>query len=85
MRTYGFDIVAMWEARRERRTEFVYVLAWPDETRMKAAWTDFMADEEWSVIKRVTKAEHGDLVGAIENRVLVPTAYSPELSRVPSD
>jgi hypothetical protein len=29
MKTYGFDIVAMWEARTEHRTEFVYLLAWP--------------------------------------------------------
>jgi hypothetical protein len=35
-----------------------------------------MADEEWQEIKRLTSAEHGTLVGAIEDRVLVPTAYS---------
>ena len=31
MERHGFDIVAMWEARTEGRTEFVYLLAWPDE------------------------------------------------------
>lgn len=77
MRKHGFEIVAMWEARTERRTEFVYVLAWPDEAAKTAAWARFMADAEWKEIKRVTSAAHGDLVGAIEDRALVPTAYSP--------
>jgi heme-degrading monooxygenase HmoA len=79
MRKYGFHIVAMWEAQTDRRTEFVYLLAWPDEATKHAAWTAFMADEEWSEIKRVTSAEHGTLVGTIEDRVLVPTSYSPSL------
>jgi len=70
MRRHGFDIVAMWEARTERRTEFVYLLAWPDEAAKDAAWRAFMADDEWRRIKDVTRAQHGDLVGAIEDRVL---------------
>jgi hypothetical protein len=77
MRQYGFDIVAMWEARTARRTEFVYLLAWPDEAAKTAAWDRFMADEEWKEIKRVTGAQHGSLVGEIEDRLLVLTPYSP--------
>jgi heme-degrading monooxygenase HmoA len=81
MRKYGFDIVAMWEAKGEARTEFVYVLAWPDEDAKRAAWARFMADEEWKEIKRVTSAQHGDLVGEIEDRTLVLTDYSPAVAR----
>jgi heme-degrading monooxygenase HmoA len=77
MRKYGFDIVAMWEARRPERTEFVYLLRWPDAETMKGAWTAFMADTEWTEIKKVTSAAHGRLVGAIEDRSLVLTDYSP--------
>jgi heme-degrading monooxygenase HmoA len=73
MRTYGFRLVAMWEAHTDARTEFVYLLEWPDELTMGGAWAKFRADEEWKEIKRVTSAQHGDLVGAIEDRVLVPT------------
>ena len=80
MRSYGFRIVAMWEARTPERTEFVYLLAWPDEATKQAAWATFMADAEWKEIKRVTGAKHGDLVGTIEDRTLVPTAYSPKLA-----
>ena len=79
MKNYGFRIVAMWEATSERRTEFVYLLAWADEAAKNAAWSAFMADAEWKDIKRLTSAEHGDLAGAIEDRLLVPTAYSPPL------
>ena len=74
---YGFRIVAMWETRLSDRTEFAYLLEWPDETTKTAAWSAFMADTEWSEIKRVTHAEHGLMVGQIEDRLLVPTEYSP--------
>jgi len=76
MRTHGFNIVAMWEARSSERTEFVYLLSWPDETSKTAAWAQFMADEEWKAIKRSTSAQHGDMVGQIEDRMLVATDYS---------
>ena len=77
MRTYGFDILAMWEARTEGRTEFVYLLKWEDEQTLREAWSRFMADEEWKEIKRITSARHGDLVGEIEERILTSVPYSP--------
>jgi heme-degrading monooxygenase HmoA len=77
MQTYGFHILAMWETKTDQRTEFVYMLTWPDEATMRSAWARFMADEEWKEIKRVTSAKYGDLVGAIEDRVLIETDYSP--------
>lgn len=80
MRGYGFTIVAMWESRSEERTEFVYLLAWPDEATMRAAWAAFLADAEWVEIKQVTRAQHGDLVGAIADRVLHPLGDTSGLS-----
>ncbi|WP_353183825.1 NIPSNAP family protein [Bosea sp. (in: a-proteobacteria)] len=78
MARHGFRIVALWETASAGRTEFAYILAWPDiETKTKA-WASFMADPEWSEIKRVTRIEHGDMVGAIEDRILTPTDYSPQ-------
>jgi hypothetical protein len=79
MRKYGFEFVAMWESKTDRRTEFIYLLTWPDVATKEAAWTAFMADEEWKDIKRVTSAEHGDLVGEIQDRVLTATAYTPKV------
>ncbi len=79
MRRYGFRIVAMWEAKAERRTEFVYLLEWPDEWTKMKAWAAFMEDSEWAEIKRTTSAQTGALVGEIEDRLLIPTDYSPPL------
>jgi hypothetical protein len=78
---YGFRIVAMWETTFGDRTEFNYLLEWPDEAAKTAAWAAFMADAEWSEIKRVTHAEHGFMVGKIEDRVLIPVDYSPSKGR----
>ena len=79
MESHGFHILAMWEAKTRDRTEFVYLLEWPDETTMTSAWEGFMADQEWKDIKRVTGAEHGDFVGDVEQMVLIPTDYSPRI------
>ena len=76
MKRYGFDIVAMWEVKREERTEFVYLLRWPNKRTKTAARAAFMADQEWDEIKRATR-DRGSLVGQIEDRVLVLTDYSP--------
>ena len=77
MKKYDFDIVAMYEAKDGERTEFVYLLEWPDEATMKDRWAKFMADQEWSAIKKETAAKHGQLVGEIEDRTLRLTSYSP--------
>jgi hypothetical protein len=77
MKKYDFNIVAMWEAKNGTRTEFVYLLEWPDETTMKDRWAKFMADQEWSAIKKETGAKYGKLVGEIQDRTLNPTPYSP--------
>jgi hypothetical protein len=79
MRRRGFDITAMWGARTAQRTEFIYLLKWPDEPTKTAAWAAFMADPEWAEIKRATRPEHGNLVGDIADRLLVLTDYSPTL------
>ena len=78
---YGFKIVAMWETKFGDRTEFAYLLEWPDEATKTAHWAAFMADAEWTEIKRVTHAEHGLMVGQIEDRLLVPVEYSPAKAR----
>lgn len=75
MQRYGFTVEATWEAQTEGRTEFVYLLRWPDEATMKDSWKRFLADEEWRAIKRETGARHGALVGDIQEKVLRPTGY----------
>ena len=79
MRRYGFRVLAFWESASADHTEFVYLLEWDHEAQQERAWSAFMADEEWREIKRVTAERHGDLVGAVDQRTLVPTPYSPGL------
>lgn len=77
MKTYRFNILGMWETKLGKRTEFAYLLEWPDEQTMQHAWDLFKADKEWKKIKEITRAKHGVLVGEIEDRTLNPTSYSP--------
>ena len=77
MAKYDFKIVAQWETRHEGRTEFVYLLQWPDQATLTDRWARFMADQEWAAIKKRTGAQHGQLVGDIEDRVLTVQDYSP--------
>ena len=77
MKKYDFNIVAFWESKKADRTEFVYLIEWPDEATMKDRWAKFMADKEWADIKKETSAKSGQLVGEIADRTLVLTTYSP--------
>lgn len=77
MRRHGFDIVATWEATRDGKPEFVYLLRWKDEATMKASWAAFRADEEWSRIKRETNSPDAPIMGEIEDRTMRLTDYSP--------
>ena len=79
MARYGFHILSMWEAQTNGRAEFVYLLQWPDEAAMIDRWQRFLADQEWMRIKQETAAQHGDLVGEIQSRILRLTPYSPQL------
>ena len=81
MARYDFRIVATWESRQSDRTEFVYLLEWPDEVTMKDRWARFLADQEWIELKRVT-GSRGPLVGDIADRTLTLTEYSPHRSLV---
>jgi hypothetical protein len=46
---------------------------------MGERWDSFMADEEWSRIKRETTARHGELFGRTQSRMMHQTPCSPPL------
>lgn len=77
MAKYDFKILAIWETQHNGRTEFVYLLQWPDRATLTDRWAKFMADPEWAAIKKRTAAEHGQMVGEIQDRVLEVQDYSP--------
>ena len=77
MAKYDFKIVATWESKKENRTEFVYLLEWPDKETMTDRWDKFLRDQEWITIKKETGEVNGSLVGEIQDRTLYLTDYSP--------
>ena len=77
MAKYDFKILATWETQHNGRTEFAYLLQWPDRATLTDHWARFMADAEWAAIKKRTAAEHGQMVGEIQDRVLEVQDYSP--------
>ena len=77
MAKYNFKIVATWESKKDNRTEFVYLLEWPDEKTMNDRWEKFLRDPEWIKIKKETGEINGPLVGEIQARTLSLTDYSP--------
>ena len=77
MARHDFNIVATWESKKDNRTEFVYLLEWPDKETMADCWEKFLRDQEWIEIKKVTGERFGPLVGEIQARTLYLTDYSP--------
>jgi len=77
MAKYDFKIVAIWESKKDNRTEFVYLLEWPDKETMTDRWDKFLHDKEWIKIKKETGEKYGNLVGEIQDRTLDLTDYSP--------
>ena len=76
MAKYDFKIVATWESKKDNRTEFVYLLEWPDRETMTDRWEKFLRDQEWIKIKKETGEMYGPLVGEIQDRTLYLTDYS---------
>jgi hypothetical protein len=77
MARYDFKIVATWESKKDNRTEFVYLLKWPDGDTMADHWKKFLRDQEWIRIKKETGEMYGPLVGEIQDRTLYLADYSP--------
>jgi len=59
MAKYDFKIVATRESKKDNRTEFVYLLEWPDRETMAGRWEKFLRDQEWIKIKKETAEMYG--------------------------
>ena len=73
MKSYDFTIVAMWYSEFGDKTEFIYILPWPDEATMHKQWESFMADTEWEDIKRKSRETTGEMVLAKERDQILNT------------
>jgi heme-degrading monooxygenase HmoA len=74
----GFEFAGSWEtASPEERTEFFFLLRWPDEEMMRRQWESCMVDEKGTRITRETNAAHGDQVGKIKAQAKLLADFSP--------
>ena len=78
---YGFRIVAMWETKFGDRTEFAYLLEWPDEATEDRRIVRFHG--RYRMVRDQARDACGArlMVGQIEDRLLAPTDYSPAKGR----
>ena len=80
MKSYGFEIEAMWYSEYEGATEFVYILNWSNEETMHKQWQAFMSDIEWENIKKESRELHGEMVlKKVCDRTLKPTDWFNDL------
>ena len=75
---HAMNVVAFWTPAptTEASGDLVYLLAFPDQAALEAAWAAFRADPEWQAGKAASEAD-GPLVAKLTSTVLQPTDYSP--------
>jgi hypothetical protein len=75
---HAMQVVAFWTPSRadESTGDLVYLLAFPDQAALDAAWAAFRADPEW-VAGKAASEHDGTLVAKLTSTVLEPTDYSP--------
>ncbi len=55
--------------------ELYYLLAWDSLAEREKKWNGFMADPEW-IAARADSEKDGPILAKINNKILVPTAFS---------
>lgn len=76
---YQFKILSMWLSEEHDKLRFVYLLSWPDKAVMENSWKKFMADEEWSMIKKQFWITTPEPVLSIEDIILNAVPFSAPL------
>lgn len=72
-RKLDFKVADFWEAT-DGSGELWYVMEWPSEAAMKAAWDAFRTNPEWVLTKKATEAE-GPLVQKLQSFALRRASY----------
>ncbi|NSW52170.1 MAG: NIPSNAP family protein [Anaerolineae bacterium] len=75
---HGMTVVGFWTpaTATEESGDLVYLMAFPSEEAMKAAWAAFREDPDWVNGKAQSEMD-GVLVRRLTSVVLHPTNYSP--------
>ena len=67
----GTDIIG-------RGPQVTYMWKYEDMTERNTKLGSFVSDQEWKDLTDRERAEHGEITARIHNKMLAPTAYSPE-------
>jgi hypothetical protein len=75
---HSIQVVGFWTPTpaTEASGDLVYLLAFPDQAALDAAWSAFRADPDWQAGKTASEAA-GPLVSKLTSTILQPTDYSP--------
>jgi hypothetical protein len=75
---HKMQVVGFWvpNPATEESGDLVYMLAFPSEDMLTAAWAAFRQDPDWQAGRAASEVE-GKLVTKLNSMVLLPTDYSP--------
>jgi len=75
---HDMELIGFWtpSPATPESGDLVYILRFPDETTMRAAWDAFRADPEW-IEGHAASEKSGKNVEHITSVVLHPTDFSP--------
>lgn len=73
---HGMEVVSFWVDRGDA-DRLVYILRFPDDQTMAAAWEAFRSDPAWQAAKAASEAK-GPIVAEVISRVLLAAPFVPE-------
>ena len=74
---HGIKNVGYWmNGIGGRSDELWYMIAFESLAHREEAWAAFLADPEWQEVREQSEGD-GPLVHHLENRILLPTEFSP--------
>lgn len=75
---HGMHVIGFWTPAPATHDtgDLVYLLAFPDQATLEAAWRAFRDDPEWQAGKAASEID-GSLVAKLTSTILQPTDYSP--------
>jgi hypothetical protein len=74
---HGIKVVGFWRTAIGRQNfELVYLVEFRDMNDRMEKWDAFQKDPEWIKVRNESET-HGPLVAQVENKILVPTSFSP--------
>ncbi|MGH6727538.1 MAG: NIPSNAP family protein [Pseudolabrys sp.] len=73
---HDINPIAFWTVLiGDGNNELFYLLAWSSLAEREKKWNGFMSDPEW-ISARADSEKDGPILATINNKILVPTAFS---------